>query len=445
VLAPSAQVRLPAGTPERRLDLDPSLSSDPAVAVAGRHVFVVWEDYRGTPGWGDVYLRRSLDGGNTWLPAEQALETDSTVSATQPVVAAQGRHVFVAWRGGTLTASNVYCRASSDMGSTWSAPAIVDTGDAAREPRLAVSGVDGQFAVLTWEDWRAAATHPYVYARRAVAALPNLMLDNEVRLDPPGSVSSENPEIAASDPHVHVAWTESHVTHVMRSPDSGLTWTDRQVIGVGSDYLPKISTSRPPGQGGRYVYVTWFRAGVREIHLNASSDWGSTWGGPQRLDMPPGGVGGGTYPEIASNVRQVVVVWTDARDTLGDIYLRRSSNAGASWSGEEVLDVPDLSPTGESYSPQVSVLPYTAFNSMIDVTWEEGSHGQRDVYLARILGTTTLRTRIDQTLGSASFDSTGARVARTRHGTSPGAVVVWMDNRSAPGVPRDIYGRLVVP
>ena len=316
----------------------------------------MWADYRNTPGSGDVYLRRSVDGGRSWLPTEVALETDPAVASTAPVVAASGASVFVAWRGFSSGNSRVYCSASPDRGASWTAPVPVDSGDMAFAPKIASSGLE---AVLTWEDRRGGIGDSRVYARRVTVAWPNLILANEARLDPNDTEFSEAPEIAAAGSKIYVTWGENMQALVMRSPDAGTTWMDRTNVGAGLfDLLPQSAAS------GSYAYATWYEAGSRDIFFTSSANQGVTWSPLQRLDSSPGPTS--LYPDIGCNGARVHVAWSDSRNTPGDIYVRRSNDAGATWVPEQVLDSPALSPTGESYGAQVSV-----YGSTVGVCWEE--------------------------------------------------------------------------
>jgi hypothetical protein len=86
-----------------RLDTDPAGSAssvNPRIAVSGQLVCVVWEDLRN--GAGDIYLRRSLDGGINWLPVEVRLDTDplGAAASSNPQLLLAGTTIYVAWMDG---------------------------------------------------------------------------------------------------------------------------------------------------------------------------------------------------------------------------------------------------------------------------------------------------------------------------------------------------------
>jgi hypothetical protein len=433
--APSAQFGPPpqggqnSGSGGVRLDTHPAVSANPAIAISGRFVYAVWEDYRGGTALGDIFLRRSFDGGYSWLPFEVPLEIDPAQGASSPVIATSGPFVFVAWRGWlSPTLSHVFCRVSTDFGSTWQGTVVVDSGNDVRAPKIALSGPIGgtsSVAVLTWEDWRGSATHPYVFARRVIATT-STTLGIEVRLDPTDAGTSMSPDIVAVGSAVYVTWTEPGAAYAARSLDGGSVWGARQAIGGGAVYLPQISAS------GSAVHVTWYLAGLGDIWYARSLDYGANWESQVRLDTSSNGLS--LYPDIASLGPYVFVAWSDSSATLGDIMVRFSANAGATWSSESVLD--SQLPSDESYYAQV----YADSNG-IGITWEQGSHGQRDIYLSRFVGNGWIRTRVDSSGPNAN--SVGVKLARNYLGS----LVIWMDNRSdtTTTTTKDIYCELLRP
>src|SRR5271165_4391997 len=110
----------------------------PMVANSGNHVYVAWtEESHG------VLLRASDTGGVTWNASMKlSLKGGST---GYPVITANGSNVYVAWSQTVPTLGKiqqVYFAASADYGRTFSTPIIVDTNKsvAAVTPVLAAWG-----------------------------------------------------------------------------------------------------------------------------------------------------------------------------------------------------------------------------------------------------------------------------------------------------------------
>jgi hypothetical protein len=94
--------RLSAGVPGPETDLGSGSARFPAIAALGNDVWVVWQDGREgeLPNRPDIYLRRSTNGGTTWL-AEVRL-TDGSGRAEHPAITLlDAAHPVVAWAENT--------------------------------------------------------------------------------------------------------------------------------------------------------------------------------------------------------------------------------------------------------------------------------------------------------------------------------------------------------
>ena len=109
----------------------------PAVEVSGDSVWVTWRDNRSGPY--QVYLRRSVDGGVTWLE-EQVMARPNTGDPT--VCAGDNGVVWLAYHG----RGEVAVVRSTDGGATFGAPMVVGSG---WFPRLSCDAAGAM--VLGWE------------------------------------------------------------------------------------------------------------------------------------------------------------------------------------------------------------------------------------------------------------------------------------------------------
>lgn len=108
------------------------------VAQVGSTVHACWRIQSGTFQW-DIYTKRSLDGGATWLPTETRLNganAPGTVFTMLPIVAATPEVVTVAWQG----LQGLYCNRSTDGGVTWIGSQIRLTGGGAAYHTLVAAG-----------------------------------------------------------------------------------------------------------------------------------------------------------------------------------------------------------------------------------------------------------------------------------------------------------------
>lgn len=84
-------------------------------------------------------------------------------------------------------------------------------------------------------------------------------------------------------------------------------------------------------------------------------------------------------PRIATSGISVYVVWWDTRDSLGDIHLNRSLDAGATWLSPDVrLDVGTAPGAASSHSPEIA-----ASGGSVYAVWVDERNGGQDVYFNR--------------------------------------------------------------
>ena len=127
----------------------PGASTNPSVATSadGQFVHVTWQD---TPGNGDIFYARSIDGGATF--AQTNLSNTSGRSDDHQLVA-EGSNVYVVWVDYTTTSGGVInFRKSSNNGETFSNTIILSAGSgqtfqASRDPDMAAQG---SRVAVTW-------------------------------------------------------------------------------------------------------------------------------------------------------------------------------------------------------------------------------------------------------------------------------------------------------
>ena len=185
--------------PDTRLTNNPSYSGFPCVAVSGEAVHVVWEDDR--DGNGEVYYKRSDDGGLNWGPDTQL--TNEPADSWDPVVAVNDSAVHIVWmdmRDGSDY--EVYYKRSTDGGTSWDPDTRLTNAPASSEyPTIAVSGA---MIHVTWGDKR--DMNFEIYYKRSEDA--GLTWEEDTRLTN-APAESNFPFVAALDSAVHVIWRES--------------------------------------------------------------------------------------------------------------------------------------------------------------------------------------------------------------------------------------------
>lgn len=111
------------------------------------------------------------------------------------------------------------------------------------------------------------------------------------------------------------------------STNLGTTWSAE--INVSSSTAIETDPSIAVDSGG-IIHVVWndYRNGNEETYYRRSTDRGNTWGSEINLSNDTAFQ---RQPDIAADGQYVYVVWWDNRNTNPEIYLRRSTDIGATW------------------------------------------------------------------------------------------------------------------
>lgn len=139
--------------------------------------------------------------------------------------------------------------------------------------------------------------------------------------------------IAVSAQTIHVVWYDNrdgnYEIYYKRSTDAGSVWSPdiRLTNNSFESRSPSISLS------GSNVYVVWqdTRDGNWEIYFKSSTDAGVNWGSDIRLTN---NASSSEEPSAASAGSFIHIVWVDTRDGNPEIYYKRSSDNGLTWSSD---------------------------------------------------------------------------------------------------------------
>ncbi|AKQ64719.1 hypothetical protein A176_001631 [Myxococcus hansupus] len=403
--------------PALNLSETPTFNFEFQVAVSGSNVYVVWSD---TPSADltHVYLRRSSDQGKTFDPPQ--LLSSGVRPAYLPAVAAAGKKVYVAWRE-----QGIQFRASHDHGRTFAPPQLLAADGIS--PRVAAENSDVYVTWAVPLGIRAVHQHLRASHDRGLSFGPALSMDDghgigvtemtalnnrvylvgddvgvddrpdvyvrtrsleEAAFTPRFNLSAdEGPgqpsvlaRIAVKDQRVHVVWEECDDLFpstcsilYRRSTDRGSSFgpVQRLSAGKGLALAPDLEVS------GAHVFVAWQdnAAGNFDIVLRVSDDHGGAFSKPRNLSNTPGYSGAVSLSAADSIVR---VVWEDAAGGSLDVFYRASGDLGSTFSPVKNLS---SSPT-RSAAPRVLA---SRGGSHGYVGWlEELSFENTDVFFRRV-------------------------------------------------------------
>jgi hypothetical protein len=296
-----------------RLTNNTAYSYRPSVAVSGSFVHVVWYDYRDGIYNGEIYYKRSTDGGVSW-GADTRL-TNNTAESKYPSIVVSGSFVHVVWYDSRDGNTDIYYKHSTDAGVSWGADTRLTNNSASSYfPSVAVSG---SFVYVVWNDYRDG--NDEIYYKRSTDAGVSWGTDTRLTYNTSGS---EYPSVTVSGSIVHVVWSDyrdgNYEIYYKRSTDAGVSWgaDTRLTNNTGVSLYPSVAVS------GSVVHIVWrdYRNGNDEIYYKRSADAGVSWGADTRL------TNNSSYsydPSVAVSGSSVHVVWEDFRDGNREIYYKR--------------------------------------------------------------------------------------------------------------------------
>jgi hypothetical protein len=271
---------------------------------------------------------------------------------------------------------------------------------------------------VVWEDWTPGA--PDIYYKRstdggATWTTKRLTYNSGWSYTPVVSVDSND--------RLHVVWRDNTPTiaeiYYKKSTDEGVTWfTKRLTYTSNNSWEPAIAIDT-----NNHIHVVWYDSapGNSEIHYTWSTDAGTTWS-TKRLTWTSGS---SASPVIAvDSNNHLHVFWHDYTPITAEIYYKKSTNGGTTWSTKRL-----------TWSAIGSVSPSLTVDSTnhIHVVWRGGGFGNLEIYYKR--STDGGANWSDKRLTWNSGDSQHPAIAAS---TNNHIHVIWWDD--TPGN-REIYYR----
>lgn len=280
---------------------------------------------------------------------------------------ARGSELHVIWADYRYSpnTSEIMYRRSPDAGDTWLPFARVSHHPASSDyPSLEVS--NGVVHVV-WQDNRDGNTE--IYHRSSADGGATW---SEARNLSRNSADSRYPAIVSSGDAIDVVWEDTRygASEILlaRSTDGGISWSApvRLTNAPGASAFPSLST------GGGTVFLVWqdARGGRNEIYLKRSTDHGSTWSDAVRVTH--GSVSSET-PSLVDDGRIIHLTWVDRRDdhTSFEVYSKASGDRGETWSPPHRLS----HASGNSFVPSIE-----ASGDNVVVFWHDERLGNPDIY-----------------------------------------------------------------
>jgi hypothetical protein len=347
------------------INLSNENSDSPQIAVSGSNIYVVWTDKwtdnDETPGTSEILFKRSTDGGATFSSTINL--SDNAGRSLDPQIAVSGSNIYVVWADKTTGDEDIYFKRSTNSGATFSSTPINLSNDTiwSSDPQIISSGNN---IYVVWDTGTGTTGNYDILFTRSTnsgATFSNtpINLSNDTEY-------SSSPQIISSENNVYVVWHHYAAgnTDILftRSTDGGATFSNTPINlsnDTGWSSSPQIISSE------NNVYVVWFdyAAGIADILFTRSTDGGATFSSTINLSN---NAGRSEYPQIAVSGNNVYVVWFDYATGLTDIYFKRSTDGGATFSGSSNLS----NNIGGAYSPQIAVSGNNVYVVWFDLTTE---------------------------------------------------------------------------
>jgi hypothetical protein len=196
------------------LSNNPEATSErPRIAVSGRNVYVVWQD--DTQGNGDIFFRRSTDGGKTFEKTKNL--SNNAEGSLVPQIVASGRNVYVVWEDFTPGNIDIFFRRSTDRGDDFDKTINLSNNDGfSFDVQIAISGRNNVYVV--WDDDTPAGGDfiPDIFFRSTDKGDD---FDKTINLSNNDGFSG-SPQIAVSGRNVYVVWQDDTQGIENNNPDN---------------------------------------------------------------------------------------------------------------------------------------------------------------------------------------------------------------------------------
>jgi len=352
-----------------RLTFNSDQSSDPAIAVEGNMIHIVYGDDEGGGGSNRyIWYRNSSDYGKTWNERERL--TNNPTQVNKLAIAVNGSKIHVVWY--EEKDDKIHYINSSDNGITWSNNrAISSLAWGGSGPKIAINSSNIHIVFIA-TDLLANHFLSYINSTNGGVTWNSQTNLTTIIRDP------DQPVIAVNGSNVHIVWKDtsdkfgniqSGDVFYINSSDNGEKWSDEiNLTPLDNDPLwsgyPDIVVN---GSNIHVVYVD-DRDGIAQVHYKRSEDDGSTWSNDLKLSNSTIDV---HTPAIALQYDNIGVAWWDERDDNREIYYKKSLDNGEIWGIDTRL----------TYDSEYSVIPDIAMSgSYSHVVWADTRDNNPEIY-----------------------------------------------------------------
>ena len=282
-------------------------------------------------------------------------------------------HINMVWEDSTPGNFEIYYKKSTDGGATWTAnQKLTLTSGTSQFPAIAVNSAG--YLHVVWQD--NTLGNDEVYYKKSTDGGATWSASRRLTWN---AGYSTHPTIAVNSAgHIHLVWFDNspgnYEIYYRKSTDGGATWSASQRLTStsGSSEFPVIAVD-----SAGHIHLVWSdnSLGNYEIYYRKSTNGGATWSASKRLTWT---AGISTCPAIAGYSSDYLhVVWQDNMLGNDEIYYKMSTDGGATWSANKRLTWT----SGASMDPAIAVDP----SDNLHVVWIDSTPGNLEIYYRKFM------------------------------------------------------------
>lgn len=305
------------------------IHSYPSIVVYENNLHVVWMTLNMENANWEIYYKRSLDNGNSWLP--EIILNDDNIDSWNPKIAIEENNLCIIWgdKKDGNSAFEVYFIKSNDNGANWSQSIRLSSNDGYdSDPNDVIINNDKIYVV--WEDSKNAGSRE-IYFKKSNDLGNDWKTEKIIsKLD---NINSSRASIGIYNNNIHVVWEDRLWDNKLgllnleisytRSINFGKDWDSSYYLSEGDNvysYASDIAVNN------KKLYVIWAggNSGFSEIYYVKSQDNGDNWNLEIMISDDDSKISRCPKMTIKQNI--IYAVWEDYRNEYYEIYFKMKGN-----------------------------------------------------------------------------------------------------------------------
>jgi hypothetical protein len=312
---------------------EPAIAADPSAP----YVYVAWMQYKGAKV--SINIRTSADGGTTFgaakpicascTPAEYDIVLATTSSGTLYAVYMQG--------------NNISFTKSTDHGATFTAPLTISGGTWADKPWMATSA-NGQDVYVGWSTRGNVITVESHNGGTSFTTPQQITNESAIYYYPNGAAVLPNGTAVIVASRYPEKGNATKLTGpvpivVFKTSDGGSTWTRTVVdtLNTGASFATSSVTTVASDAAGTLllVYSGSTTVGANgKVYVRRSTDSGASWSAASEMTTSAGGADATSVAAAGKASGQFAITWMDKRGGGWNVWERESTDGGVTWTAD---------------------------------------------------------------------------------------------------------------